>query len=169
MKARRALEISRTLCALFRRDVAGRIRQCLDPLLDVAQRSQTDLDRFVGNIRQHIGSDGIAQAVETVDELSAARGQKQPVGAAVLGIVAPLEQPMLDEPVQEPHQRDRLAARTPRRAPPGRAPPAAAAETARSIARGWCPSLWRDDQYSCARAVSSRQVERRADVSGPAT
>ena len=61
-----------------------------------------------GNVVQHVGCDRIAQAVEIVDKLPAARGQKQPVGAAILRIVPPLEQAMLDQPVEQPHQRDRL-------------------------------------------------------------
>ena len=52
--------------------------------------------------------DRIAQAVEIVDELLALRGQEQAVGATVLRIVPPFEQTMLDQAVEQPHQRDRL-------------------------------------------------------------
>src|SRR5262249_376196 len=42
------------------------------------------------------------------DELFAAGREKQPIGPTVLRIVPALEQAMLDEPVEQPHQRDRL-------------------------------------------------------------
>src|SRR5579859_1839319 len=101
--ARLALKVSsvahQALCrALFRRDA----------ILDRAQRIKAGLHRFPGEILHHVGRDRIAKAVEIVDELLAARGQEQAVGAAVLWIVAPLEQALLDQTIEQPHQRDRL-------------------------------------------------------------
>ena len=57
---------------------------------------------------QHIGGDRVAQAVEVVDQLPASGGQEQPVGAAILGIMSPLEQAMLHQSIEQAHQRDRL-------------------------------------------------------------
>ena len=88
--------------------MAGRIGQRLDPLLDVLQRLEAGLDRRVGNVLQNIRCDGVAQAIEIIDKLASARGEKQPVGAPVPGVVAPFEQAMLDQTVEQPHQRDRL-------------------------------------------------------------
>src|ERR1700730_19464488 len=81
---------------LLRRDVAGRIGQSLDPLLDVLQRLEAGFDRGVGKVAQNIRCNGVAQAVEVIDQLTSACGEKQPVGAAVLGVVAPLKQAVLD-------------------------------------------------------------------------
>ena len=80
----------------------------LDPLLDIPQRFETGPDRGVRNFLQHVGRDGVAQTVEIVDQLAAAWGEKQPVGAAVPGVVPPLQQAMLDQAIEQAHQRDRL-------------------------------------------------------------
>src|SRR5579859_870105 len=111
--ARLALKVSsvahQALCrALFRRDAIALLGQRLDAILDRAQRIKAGLHRFPGEILHHVGRDRIAKAVEIVDELLAARGQEQAVGAAVLWIVAPLEQALLDQTIEQPHQRDRL-------------------------------------------------------------
>src|SRR5450432_4186177 len=89
-------------------DVAGRFGTRLDPLLDVSERLQAGFNGLLGNVLQHIGGDGIAQTIEIVDELTAARGEVQFVGAAILRIVPSLQQTVLDQPIEQPHQRDRL-------------------------------------------------------------
>ncbi len=48
------------------------------------------------------------QTVEIVHQLPPARGEEEPVGAAILGVVPPLEQAVLDETIEQPHKRDRL-------------------------------------------------------------
>src|SRR5258708_18881647 len=93
---------------LFSRDVVARFSEALDALLDVSERLQAGLDCLGRDILQHIGRDRVAQAVEIIDELTAARGEKQPVGAPVLRVVAPLEQTVLDQAIEQAHQRDRL-------------------------------------------------------------
>src|SRR5260370_33039252 len=59
---------------LFGRDVVARVSEALDALLDVSERLQAGLDCLGRNILQHIGRDRVAQAVEIIDELTAARG-----------------------------------------------------------------------------------------------
>jgi len=49
-----------------------------------------------------------AQAVEIVDQLAPARGEKQPVGAPILGVVPALEKAVFDQSIEQAHQRDRL-------------------------------------------------------------
>ena len=61
---------------LLDRDIGRGLASTLDVLLDVHQRLETGLDRIGGNVAQNIGCDGIAQAVEIVDQLAAARCQK---------------------------------------------------------------------------------------------
>ncbi|CCE06680.1 hypothetical protein BRAS3843_1780051 [Bradyrhizobium sp. STM 3843] len=85
-----------------------RIGQRLDALLELAQRGQAGRDRLIGNPIQHVGSDRVPEIVEIIDEPASRVRQVQPVGAAVLGIVPALEQALLNQPVQQPHQRDRL-------------------------------------------------------------
>src|SRR5207248_6046979 len=106
--ARRVDGYTLSACCSLRGDVAGQIGQPLDPLLDVLQHLEAGLDRRVGNVLQNIRCDCVAQAIEVVDKLASARGEKQPVGAPVPGVVAPLEQAVLDQTVEQPHQRDRL-------------------------------------------------------------
>src|ERR1700676_481528 len=84
-------------------DAAGRLAKSLDPLLDVSERLEAGFNRLGRDVLQHVGCDGIAQAIEIVDQLSAARGKKQPVGAAVPRIVAALEQTVLDQTIEQAH------------------------------------------------------------------
>src|SRR5262245_51075279 len=92
----------------LRRDMPGRLGQFLDPLLDVAQRAETGLKRIRPHVLQDIGRNRISQAVEIIDELPAARRQEQAIGTPVLRIVPPFQQTVLDEAIEQPHQRDRL-------------------------------------------------------------
>src|SRR6185437_10690847 len=92
---------------LFGRDVA-RIGKALDAFLDVAERVEAGLDRIRRDALQYVGRNGVAQAIEIVDELAPGFGQEQSVGASIPGIIAALDQPMLNQPVKQPHQRDRL-------------------------------------------------------------
>src|SRR5262249_57106785 len=50
----------------------------------------------------------VAQAVESLEEAPAACGEEQAIGASVLQIMPTLKQAMLDQAVEEAHQRDRL-------------------------------------------------------------
>ena len=88
--------------------MARRLGKTLDPLLDVSERCKTGFDRGGRDVLQHVGCNGIAQTVEIVDQLAAARREEQPVGAAVLGIVPALKQTVLDQTVKKTDQRDRL-------------------------------------------------------------
>ena len=69
---------------------------------------KTGPDRRVRNLLQHIDRNRVAQTVEIVDQLTAGAGQEQPVGPAVFWIRAPLQQPVLDQAVEQADQRDRL-------------------------------------------------------------
>jgi hypothetical protein len=89
-------------------NVAGRLGQALDPVLDVSERLKAGLDCGRWNILQHIDGDGVAQTVEIVDKLAAARGEKQTVGPAIPGVMTPLEQTVFDQPIEQAHQRDWL-------------------------------------------------------------
>src|SRR5882762_12002616 len=84
---------------LLGRDMAGRIGQAFDALLDVAQRAETGFDRLARHAVQDIGRNRVAQAVELVDELAAARGEKQTISAPVLWVVPPLQQPVFDQAI----------------------------------------------------------------------
>src|SRR6476646_9758208 len=132
--------------------------EALDPLLDVAERLERGLDRCRGNVLQYLFGDGIAQAVEVVDELAAGGGRGDRAGAP--------------EVRARPGGRAAAPARSAaiRALPPDRPAtglPVPATGTARSIARGSCRGPWRDDRCSCATAENSRQVAKRIDVSGP--
>src|ERR1700716_2285050 len=74
------------LARLLGCDAAGRFGKSLDALLDVLERFQAGFDRRRGDILQNIGCDRIAQTVEIIDELVAARREKQAVGAAIPGV-----------------------------------------------------------------------------------
>src|SRR5712692_10672622 len=89
---------------LFGCDAAGRFNEAFDSLLDVPERPEAGFDGRRGDILQNIGRDGVAQAVEIIDKLAAARREKQAVGPAISGIGPPLEKTVLDQT----HQRDRL-------------------------------------------------------------
>src|SRR6201992_2589611 len=92
---------------LLRSDVAG-VRKTLDTFLDVEQCIQGGLDRSDRHALQHVGCISVAQAVEIVDELAASIGQEQTVCATILGVMTTLDQTVLEQPVKQPHQRDRL-------------------------------------------------------------
>src|SRR5471030_73682 len=97
-----------TRSALLGRDVARMLGKPFDAVLDVPQRSETGLDRGRGNLLQHIRRDGVAKTVEIVDKLAAGAREKQAVGPAISGIGPPLQEPMLDQAVEQANQRDRL-------------------------------------------------------------
>src|SRR5450631_1419248 len=67
-------------------DAAGRFNEALDSLLDVPERPEAGFDGRRGDILQNIGRDGVAQTVEIIDKLAAARGEKQAVGPPISGI-----------------------------------------------------------------------------------
>src|SRR6266481_8417592 len=93
---------------LLGRDVAARLGKALDPLLDVAERLEAGFDRIGRYIPQHIGCDGVAQTVEIVHELTTACGEKQSIGASIPWIVPSLEKAVLNQTIEQAHQRDRL-------------------------------------------------------------
>src|SRR6202165_2259979 len=93
---------------LFGRDIAGSLGKALDPLLDVFERFEAGFNRVGRDILQHIGCNSVAQTVEIIDKLTAALREEQPVGASIPGIVPPLEKTMLDQTIEQAHQRDRL-------------------------------------------------------------
>ena len=93
---------------LFRRDVAGRHGKTLDPLLDVPERLKRGLDCLGRDVLQDVGCDGVAQTIEIVDKLAAGTGQEELVGATILGIVPALQKTVLDQTIEQAHQRDRL-------------------------------------------------------------
>ena len=64
------------VAGLLGRDIATRLGEALDPLLDVAERLEAGFDRVDRDISQHVGCDGVAQTVEIIDELTAACGEK---------------------------------------------------------------------------------------------
>src|SRR6266478_3924925 len=76
---------------LFGRDVAARLGKALDPLLDVAERLEAGFDRVDRDISQHVGCDVVAQTVEVIDELTAACGEKESIGASIPRVVPSLE------------------------------------------------------------------------------
>ena len=98
-----------------------------------------------------------------------AGGQEQAVGAAVAGIVPALQKSVLDQAIEQPHQRDRLQFQHFRQIDLRQALLLRATGTAQSIARAWCRGPWRDDRYSCAAAANSRQVARPIGVSDRVT
>jgi len=49
-----------------------------------------------------------ANRVELIDKLTATRREKQSVGASILGVVPSLEKTVLDQSIEQAHQRDRL-------------------------------------------------------------
>jgi hypothetical protein len=61
---------------LLDRDIGGAVTGALDVLFDVDQRAERGLQCVCGDVVQNIGCDVIAQAVEIVDQLAAARRQK---------------------------------------------------------------------------------------------
>ena len=68
----------------------------------------TGFDRRHGNILQHIVRNGFAQAIEIIGKLTAGRREKQAVGPAIPGVVPALDQAVLDQPIEQTYQRDRL-------------------------------------------------------------
>lgn len=90
------------------RDVAARLGKALDPLLDVAERLEAGFDRVGRDIAQHVGCDGVAQTVEIIDKLTAACGEKESIGASIPRVVPPFEKAVLDQTIEQAHQRDRL-------------------------------------------------------------
>src|SRR6185312_16661943 len=92
---------SKEMCRTLLGGDAARLGKALDPVLDVAQRFKGGRDRGRWNIPQHIVCDGVAQAVEIVDELATARGEEQPVGATIARIMPPFEQPVLDQTIEQ--------------------------------------------------------------------
>jgi hypothetical protein len=87
---------------------ARRLAQPLDSLLDGSKRLQAGFDRNGGRILQHFDGNGIAQGIEIVDQLSAACREKKPVGTPILRVVPPLQKAVLDQTIEQAHQRDRL-------------------------------------------------------------
>jgi hypothetical protein len=61
---------------LFSRDMAARLGQALDTLLDVTERFEAGFNCVGRDISQHVGCDGVAQTVEIIDKLAAALRQK---------------------------------------------------------------------------------------------
>src|SRR6267143_5086138 len=96
------------LARLLGRDAAGRFGKSLDALLDVLERFQAGFDGRRGDILQNLGCDRIAQTVEIIDKLAAARREKQAVGTAIPEIGSAFQQAVLDQTVEQTHQRDRL-------------------------------------------------------------
>lgn len=96
------------LAVLLGGDVAGRFGQKLDALLDVLQHPKAGFDCLFGDVPENVRGNVVAKTVEIIDELASLFGEEQPVGAAVLGIMAPLEQAVFDQTVEQPDQRDRL-------------------------------------------------------------
>ena len=94
--------------ALLGRDIAARLGKTLDPLLDVAEGLEAGFDRVGRDISQHLGCDVVAQTVEIIDELTAACGEKEPIGASIPRVVPSLEKAVLDQTIEQAHQRDRL-------------------------------------------------------------
>jgi hypothetical protein len=83
-------------------------RKALDAILDVSECVETGLERAGGNILRYVHRNGVAQAIEIVDELTAGICQKETVGAAILRIMPSLQKAMLDQTIEQAHQRDRL-------------------------------------------------------------
>src|SRR3982074_2204680 len=93
---------------LFGRNIAGRFGKALDPFLDVSKRLQAGFNGVGRHVPQHVRCNGVAQTVEIVDKLPAARGKEQPVGASIPGVVPPLEKSVLDQTIEQAYQGDRL-------------------------------------------------------------
>jgi len=81
--------------------MARRLDQAFDSFLDGSERLQAGFDRNGGSILQYLGCNGIAQRIEIVDQLSAARREKQPIGAPILGVVPALEKAVFDQTIKQ--------------------------------------------------------------------
>ena len=90
------------------RGVARALGETLDAILDVPERLKAGLDFGCRNPLQDIGGDGVSQAVQIIDELTARLGQKQAVGPAVARIGPALQKSVIDQPIQQPDQRNWL-------------------------------------------------------------
>src|SRR4051812_20270652 len=101
-------QIARKVRVLLRRHVISRAGLRLDAVLDIPQRLEAGGDRLVGNVVEDVGRNHVAQAVQVVDETAASLGQEQSVRAAISGVVTSLEQALLHQAVEQPHERDRL-------------------------------------------------------------
>ena len=93
---------------LLGRDVAARLGKALDPLLDVCERCEAGFDRLGRDVLQNVCCNGVAQAVEIIDKLTAARCEKQSVSASIPGVVPSFEKTVLDQTIEQAHKRDRL-------------------------------------------------------------
>src|SRR5882724_11398558 len=93
---------------LLGRDVAGRFGKALDAFLDVSKRDERGFNGPGRDILQHIRGNGAAQTVEIINQLTASRREKQPVGTTVLRVIPPFKKAVLDQTIEQAHQRDRL-------------------------------------------------------------
>src|SRR5689334_18038228 len=94
--------------ALLGGDRIRSLAETLEAFLDVDQRVQARLDRFVRNVAEHIRCNRVTQTVEVVDKLTAAPGQEQAVGATVPGVGPTLQQSVFDQAIEQTHKRNRL-------------------------------------------------------------
>src|ERR1700722_4407417 len=83
----------------LRRDIRM-FGKALDAILDVSECVETGSERAVGDVLHYVHRNGVAQAIEIVDELTAGIGQKETVGAAILRIVPPLQKAVLDQTIE---------------------------------------------------------------------
>ena len=161
-----ATEIPIAAIGLFGRDIAGPSPTPLMRSLMSTSVLSVVCDASVGDVVQNIGRDGIAQAVEIVDQLAAARRQEQLVGAAIPGVGPALEQSRARPADRAGAPARSVAVPAPRPDRPATILPAAAIGTVQSTARAWCRGPWRGCRCSCAAGASFRRVAQPAGVSG---
>ncbi len=93
---------------LFGGDVTRRLGQGFDTLLDVSQRLEAGFDGGSRNVLQHVNRNGVAQTIKIIGQLSPICGEKQAVSPPIPGVAAALNKTVLDQPVKQTNQRDRL-------------------------------------------------------------